>query len=196
MRNFLQIIVLFIISFSLCCCKNEKPEPQKKISEKPKSTEKKESYKVCLDKDSIKDIRLGNYAYKLKITPNLSQPKHNMEYELLLIRDKKKANNGNLKLNDTVINILINKKNIAALADNQQKDRINIDNFHLMSTRYNYSRSSEIHFEVVMYSIKDSLFCNADYHFNYETGKYRFGIYKEQETKIKALKKYNNFKCH
>jgi len=196
-------IILLILC--LCSCKSEKSKTPKAASDKFESVkgiervdgvEQKENYKVCLDERAFKDIRLGNYAHILKITPDVSKPKNNMAYRIVLIRDKKKADIGHLKLKDTVIYMLINKKSIKNLYKNEKRDSITIDNFHLMTTRYNYSRASEMHFEVVMYSIQDSVFCNVGYHFNYNNGDYRFGLYKEEQTKIKAFKKYNNFECY
>ncbi|QXP58672.1 hypothetical protein [Olleya sp. HaHaR_3_96] len=196
---------ILLLVFCLCSCKTEKSKTPRATSEKVKSVkgvervdgvEQKENYKVCFDESAFKDIRLGNYAHILKITPDISKPKNNMEYRILLIRDKKKADIGHLKLKDTITNILINKKSIKDLYKDEKRDSITIDNFHVMTTRYNYSRASEMHFEVVMYSIQDSVFCNAGYHFNYGNGNYRFSLYKKQQTKTKAFEEYNNFECY
>lgn len=189
-----QIIILLFFCF--CSCKTEKTKIKNKASEKTEKAPQKENYKACLDEVFFNNIQLGNYDHTIKITPNISKPKNNMEYKLLLIRDKKSADSGNLKLNDTIINMLINKKAIKDLYKQNKPDTINIDNFHLLRTNYDYSRASESHFSVLMYSIKDSLFCVAGYHFDYHNGQYRFGIFKEQETKTKAFEKYNNFKCN
>ncbi|ADV49004.1 hypothetical protein I2486_08555 [Cellulophaga sp. E16_2] len=192
MKKSLYIIILTIFIFSLYSCKKESSKEPEKTPEK---SIKKVSYKVCLDEKFCDGIRLGNYSYILKITPNLSKPKNNMEYRLLLIRNKKMYNSGNLKLNDSIINILINKNTIKDLYKRNKKDSINIQNFHLLGANYNYSRASEIHFDVPMYSIKDSLFCEMSYHFNYSNGKYRFGINVIKEKKIEAFEKYKNFSC-
>lgn len=203
MRKNLHIIILLIFSFCCCFCKTEKSKTHKESSEKPKKEIKeikKTEYKTCVDKKSYKNIGLGNYSYTLEITPNLSMPKNNMEYKTLLIRDKKRYNSGNLKLHDTVINILINKKSIKDLYNSSSKnvhkntkDSINIDNFHLLTTRYNYARASEIHFNTIMYSMKDSVFYEVSYHFDYQSEKFRFGFFK---SRINAIESYKNFNCN
>lgn len=187
---------MILFFFCFCSCKTEKTKVKNKSSEKTEKVPKKENYKACLDEVFFNNIRLGNYGHIIKITPDTSKAKNNMEYKLLLIRDKKMADSGNLKLNDTIINMLINKKAIKNSYRQKKTDTINIDNFHLLRTNYSYSRASRSHFSVLMYSIKDSLFCNAGYHFDYHNGEYKFSIYKEQRTKIKAFEIYNNFKCN
>ncbi len=197
MKKLLYIIIFLIFNSCLCSCKTEKPKTHKGLLKKTKKLQKKEDYKVCLDAQFCKHIPLGNYAHILKITPNLSKPKNNMAYKLLLIRDKKMYTSGSdLKRNDTIINILINKELITDLAKKNKEDSIDIDNFHLLAIKYDYHRASEIHFKVPMYSIKDSLFCEATYHFDYSSGKYRSYIHKTQKTKKEAFKAYNNFQCH
>lgn len=182
--------------FCFCSCKKENHKPKNKSLEKIEKPQRKENYKVCLNEVFLNNIRLGNYGHTIRITPDTSRPKNDMAYKLLLIRDKKMANVGNLKLNDTVVDMLIHKKAIKALYEQNKNDTINIDNFHLLRAGYNYSRASETHFEVLLYSIKDSLFCGAGYHFDYVDGTYRFGIYKKQNTKIEAFEDYNSFKCY
>ncbi|QWX85412.1 hypothetical protein H0I23_07160 [Cellulophaga sp. HaHaR_3_176] len=194
MKKKLHILVLLFFCF--CSCKTEKTKLKSESSEKKEKISKKENYKACLDEVFFNNVRLGNYGHIIKITPDTLKPKNNMDYNLLLIRDKKMSDSGNLKLNDTIINMLINKNTIKKSYKQNKKDTINIDNFHLLTANYYYSRASESHFSVLMYSIKDSLFCNVGYHFDYHNGKYRFSIYKEKETKIKAIEKYNNFKCN
>ena len=191
-----ELYIIILILFCLFSCKTETSKTKNKLSDKTEIALKKEDYKVCLDEVFFDDVRLGNYGHIIKITPDTVRPKNDMDYKLLLIRDKKMANTGNLKLKDTVVNILINKKAIKNLYNQNKIDTINIDNFHLLKTNYSYSRASEIHFEVFMYSVKDSLFCNAGYHFDYEDGDYRFTIYRNKEDKIKAFERYNNFKCN
>ncbi len=192
MKKLFYFLILLIFNFCLCCCKTEKPKTHKESSEKSEKAQKTEDYKVYLDKLFYKQIQLGNYTHILKITPNLSKPRNNMEYTLLLIRDKKMRGEDYEKLNDTLINLLINKKTITDLYKKNNKDSINLDNFHLLATRHTYSRASEIHFEMPMYSIKDSVFCNATYHFDYNTGIYRFYISTIEQTKKEAFEKYNN----
>lgn len=192
MDKSLYVIILLIFNFWLCSCKTENSKEYKKTQKK---TKVKLDYKVCLDEKFCSNIKLGNYGYILKITPNLSKPKNDMEYKLLLIRNEKMYNSGSLKLNDSVINISINKSSIKKLYKRSKSDSTDIDNFHLLSVNYNYSRASEIHFDVPMYSLKDSLFCRAFYSFDYLNGKNRFNIYVAKQTKIEAFKEYKKFSC-
>ena len=126
MKKCLYIIILLIFNFCLFSCKTEKAKEQKTPLEELKKVQKKESYKVCLDEQFCNRVPLGNYAYLLRITPNLSKPKNDMEYQLLLKRDKKMYGKDDLKLNDTVVNMFINKKRIIALCKENKKDSINL----------------------------------------------------------------------
>ena len=203
-KNMIKKLLYLTTILLFCFCKTEKSntviESSEKI-EKPEELQKveeKENYKTCLKEKIYENLSLGNYAYSLKITPDSAKPKNDMAYKLQLIREKLARGTGHLKVKDTVVNMLINKKAIKALYEKKIKktDSLSIDNFHVMDANYDYSRASKTHISVLLYSIKDSLFCSAGYHFEYVSGKYKFSFYKEEKTKEEAYEEYKKYECY